>query len=307
MNITQSDFEPINQAELVQTQSGSKGNLYWRETWDRFRKDKLASVSLLFIVLVTLCAIFVPMGSPFEFDTVNMSKTNLAPNSTYLFGTDILGRDLWARVWVGTRVSLVIGVVGAMLPQIIGFVVGSTSGYCGGWVDMLIMGIVDVGVCIPSLVYVTLISLWMGSDPAAVVLAIAISSWMDTARMVRGRILQFRNREFVLAAQIQGASAFRLILKHILPNILGHIIVSVVSAVPMAIFMEAYLSFIGLGIASPMTSLGQLCKSGASIYRLCPYQLFIPGLMISLIILAFYILGNSLRDALDPQLRQKRN
>ncbi len=168
---------------------------------------------------------------------------------------------------------------------------------------MLIMRIIDIGVCIPSLVYVTLIMLWLGSGPAAIVLAIAITGWMDSGRVVRGRMLQFKNREFVLAAKTQGASSLRIIFRHILPNILGQQVVSISSAIPGAIFLEAYLSFIGLGIKSPMTSWGQLCQMGASFYRLYPYQLFIPGVLISVTILAFYLFGNCLRDALDPHLR----
>lgn len=307
MDITQADFVPLDPSARTQSLPSRRLTHYWWGTWNHLRRDKLACASALLILLVTLCAILAPMLSPLAYDYVDMPNMNRPPDGNYLFGTDTLGRDLWSRVWVGTRVSLLIGLAGAILPQLIGFAVGSIAGYCGGWVDIIIMGIVDIGVCIPSLVYVTLISLWIGSDPSAVVLAIAISSWMDSARMVRGRIVQFRSREFVLAAQIQGASAFRIITLHILPNILGHCIVSTVAAVPMAIFMEAYLSFIGLGVGSPMTSLGQLCKSGAGIYRLHGYQLFIPGLIISLIILAFYILGNSMRDALDPQLQLKRN
>ena len=145
--------------------------------------------------------------------------------------------------------------------------------------------------------------LFMGSGPVAIIIAIAMTGWMDSARVVRGRMLQFKNREFVLAARTQGASPFRIIFRHILPNILGQQVVSISSAIPGAILLEAYLSFIGLGIQSPMTSWGQLCQVGASFYRLYPYQLFIPGVFISVTILAFYLFGNCLRNALDPHLR----
>jgi len=306
-NISQRDFERIDPKKPPETERESAAKPYWRETLSFLLRDKLALASAVCVLTITLCAVFAPMKSAFLFDMVDMSNINLFPDGVHLFGTDALGRDLWSRVWVGTRISLIIGVAGAILPQIMGFAVGCAAGYCGGWVDLIIMGIVDIGVCVPSLVYVTLVSLWLGSSLFAVVFAIAVSIWMDTARMVRGRIMQYRNREFVLAAQLQGASPFRVIMKHILPNILGHILVSVVAAIPTAIFLEAYLSFIGLGIISPMTSLGQLCKSGSSIFRLYPYQLFIPGAVISLLILAFYILGNCVRDALDPHVRQMMN
>ena len=260
-------------------------------------------VSLAVITIIALMAVFAPILCPYKYETTDLLATNLGPCREHWFGTDSLGRDQWARVWIGARTSLLIGIGGAVVPQIIGIFLGGISGYFGGWVDMLIMRIIDIGVCIPSLVYVTLIMLWLGSGPAAIVLAIAITGWMDSGRVVRGRMLQFKNREFVLAAKTQGASSLRIIFRHILPNILGQQVVSISSAIPGAIFLEAYLSFIGLGIKSPMTSWGQLCQMGASFYRLYPYQLFIPGVFISVTILAFYLFGNCLRDALDPHLR----
>ena len=252
---------------------------YWRDVLRRITSDKVALVSFSFIVLITLVAIFAPMLSPYSHETTDLLHTNLPPSAEHWFGTDSVGRDLWARVWVGARVSLLIGLGGAIVPQVIGIFLGGLSGYFGGWVDMLIMRIIDVGVCIPSLVYVTLIMLWLDSGPVAIIIAIAITGWMDSARIVR------------------------IIFRHILPNILGQQVVNISSAIPAAIFLEAYLSFIGLGIKSPMTSWGQLCQVGAEFYRLYPYQLFIPGVLISVTILAFYLFGNCLRDALDPHLR----
>ena len=276
---------------------------YWKDALRRIKADKVAVFSFCIIAVIVLLAIFAPMLSNTNYETTNLLKTNLHPSSEHWFGTDSLGRDMWSRVWVGARISLLIGLGGAILPQLIGIFIGGISGYFGGWIDMLIMRIIDVGVCIPSLVYVTLIMLWLDSGPVAIIVAIAITGWMDSARVVRGRMLQFKNREFVLAAQTQGASPFRIIFRHILPNILGQQVVNISSAIPAAIFLEAYLSFIGLGIKSPMTSWGQLCQAGASFYRLYPYQLFIPGALISITILAFYLFGNCLRDALDPHLR----
>lgn len=278
---------------------------YWSDVFRRIKGDKVAIISLCIIGVISLMAIFAPMLSPYEYETTSLLETNLAPCRAHPFGTDSVGRDLWCRVWMGARTSLLIGLFGAIVPQFIGIILGGISGYFGGWVDMLIMRIIDIGVCIPSLVYVTLIMLWLGSGPVAIIFAIAITGWMDSARVVRGRILQFKNREFVLAAQTQGASSLRIIFRHIFPNILGQQVVNISSAIPSAIFLEAYLSFIGLGIKSPMTSWGQLCQVGASYYRLYPYQLFIPGILISLTILAFYLFGNCLRDALDPQLRDE--
>ena len=306
-----SEMELFNDSDFITLPQGeNKGDVmvrpsvsYWSDVWRRICSDRVAMVSLAVITIIALMAVFAPILCPYKYETADLLATNLGPCREHWFGTDSLGRDQWARVWVGARTSLLIGIGGAIVPQIIGIFLGGISGYFGGWVDMLIMRIIDIGVCIPSLVYVTLIMLWLGSGPVAIVLAIAITGWMDSGRVVRGRMLQFKNREFVLAAKTQGASSLRIIFRHILPNILGQQVVSISSAIPGAIFLEAYLSFIGLGIKSPMTSWGQLCQMGASFYRLYPYQLFIPGVFISVTILAFYLFGNCLRDALDPHLR----
>ena len=302
-NVTEKNFAPLNANRGLSDVIVRPSVSYWKDVFRRIKSDKVAMVSLSVIIIISLFAMFAPIFSKYGYETTSMLETNLKPGGSHIFGTDSLGRDLWARVWMGARVSMAIGVCGAIVPQLIGIFLGGISGYFGGWVDMVIMRIIDVGVCIPSLIYVTLIMLFMGSGPVAIIIAIAMTGWMDSARVVRGRMLQFKNREFVLAARTQGASPFRIIFRHILPNILGQQVVSISSAIPGAIFLEAYLSFIGLGIQSPMTSWGQLCQVGASFYRLYPYQLFIPGVFISITILAFYLFGNCLRDALDPHLR----
>ena len=276
---------------------------YAQDAWRRLKKNPVAMASIGVLILLVLMAVFGPMICGQDYTAMEPTMKNLGPSAEHWFGTDAGGRDLWTRVWVGARISLIIGLGGAIVPQIIGIFLGGLSGFFGGWVDMLIMRIIDVGVCIPSLVYVTLIMLWLDAGPVAIIIAIAITGWMDSARVVRGRMLQFKNREFVLAASTLGASPIRIIFRHILPNILGQQVVNISSAIPAAIFLEAYLSFIGLGIKSPMTSWGQLCQVGSEFYRLYPYQLFIPGVFISVTILAFYLFGNCLRDALDPHLR----
>ena len=276
---------------------------YWSDVLRRIRQDKVAMCSLIIIGIMVIMAIFAPIFSAYDYETNNLQAINLPPSAEHWFGTDQLGRDLWTRVWIGARVSLLIGLGGAIAPQIVGIFLGGISGYFGGWVDMLIMRIIDVGVCIPELVYITLMMLVLGSGPMAIIITIAVVGWMGAARFIRGRVMQFKNREFILAAKAQGASPMRQIFRYILPNILGQQVVSITAAIPGAIFTEAYLSFIGLGIKSPMTSWGQLAQTGSSLYRLYPYQLFIPGVLISVTILAFYLFGNSLRDALDPHLR----
>ena len=293
--LTDADFRFIPREGKAADQVVRPSVSYWADVFRRIRQDKVAMASLAVIAIIALMAIFAPM-----FSALNRLQP---PSAEHWFGTDQLGRDLWARVWVGARVSLLIGLGGAIAPQIVGIFIGGISGYFGGWVDMVIMRVIDVGLCIPELVYVTLMMLLLGSGPAAIIATIAMVGWMGAARFIRGRILQFKNREFVLAAKAQGAGPMRQIFRYILPNILGQQVVSITAAIPGAIFMEAYLSFIGLGIKSPMTSWGQLSQIGSSLFRTSPYQLWIPGAFISITILAFYLFGNSLRDALDPHLR----
>ena len=256
-------------------------------------------------LILILLAVFAPIFSPYRYDQTDLLSSNLSPSAEHWFGTDSAGRDMWTRVWVGARVSLAVGFIGAILPFLIGMFVGSVAGWFGGWVDMAIMRVIDIGLCIPSMIYVILILVYFGGGPQAIIIALAVMNWMGPARGYRGRILQFKNREFTLAAETLGATPMRIIYRHILPNILGNIVVSLTSFVPAAIFMEASLAFIGLGIAPPMTSLGQLASDGAGMYRTHFYQFIIPSLVISLIIFAFFMLGNCLRDALDPQLRDE--
>lgn len=303
VTLTAADFQPLPREQKAADQVVRPSVSYWADVFRRIREDKVAMVSLAVIVVIGLFAIFAPIFCPYDYSTNDLLATNQPPSAEHWFGTDQLGRDLWARVWVGARVSLLIGLGGAIAPQIVGIFIGGISGYFGGWVDMFIMRVIDVGLCIPELVYVTLMMLLMGSGPMAIIATIAMVGWMGSARFIRGRILQFKNREFVLAAKAQGASPMRQIFRYILPNILGQQVVSITAAIPGAIFMEAYLSFIGLGIKSPMTSWGQLSQIGSSVFRTSPYQLWIPGALISVAILAFYLFGNSLRDALDPHLR----
>ena len=301
--LTAEDFVPIPEESRKTDAIVRPSVSYWADVLRRIRRDKVAMCSLVIIGIMVVLAIFAPIFSPYDYETNNLQALNMPPSAEHWFGTDQLGRDLWTRVWIGARVWLLSSLGGEIAPQIVGIFLGGISGYFGGWVDMLIMRIIDVGVCIPQLVYITLMMLVLGSGPMAIIVTIAVVGWMGAARFVRGRVLQFKSREFILAAKAQGASPMRQIFRYILPNILGQQVVSITAAIPGAIFTEAYLSFIGLGIKSPMTSWGQLAQTGSSLYRLYPYQLFIPGVLISVTILAFYLFGNSLRDALDPHLR----
>lgn len=303
------DFTPVSFEERDAEQIVRPSTRYWPEVWKRLFKNKMAVFCLILIVLVILLAIFVPIFSPYNYDEANLSvdQINLTPSLAHPFGTDTTGRDMFTRIWVGARSSLLIGFLGALAPFIIGTVIGAAAGWYGGWVDMVIMRICDIMLCIPSMIYMILILIVMGGSVQSLVIAMAISGWMGSARSFRGRILQFKNREFTLAAKAQGASAGRIIFRHILPNILGNMAVGLSASVPGAIFMEAGMSYIGLGVTPPMTSLGQLSTTGVNYFLMADkFHLFLyPALVISVVIFAFYMFGNCLRDALDPRIRDE--
>jgi oligopeptide transport system permease protein len=276
---------------------------FWQDVMRRLLKNKVAMFGLACILTVLIFSIVAPLLSPYEYSNTDYANINSLPSAEHWFGTDTLGRDLWTRVWVGARISLLVGIFGAIVPSIIGIAIGGISGYFGGKLDMVIMRIVDICSCIPELIYVILIMIYLGSGPVPIIIAFAITGWMGSARNVRGLVLQLREQEFVLASRTLGASPARLIFKHLIPNTLGIVVVSITMAIPGAIFYEAYLSFIGLGVQAPMTSWGQLANAGVSVFRVFPNQLFIPAAFICVTMLSFNLFGDGLRDALDPKLR----
>lgn len=298
------DFTPVADRDAV-VDAIRPSMRYWPEVGRRLLKNKMAVFSMALLAVIVLLAIFVPIFSPYEYDATNLMAAKQKPSLAHPFGTDKVGRDMFTRVWVGTRVSLVIGVLGALIPYMLGMIIGAVSGWVGGKVDMIIMRVVDVMLCIPSMIYMILILIVLGGSPTTLIIALAMSGWMGSARAFRGRILQFKNREFVLAARTLGARPGRIIFRHILPNILGNMAVGLCSAIPGAIFSEAGMSYIGLGINPPMTSLGQLSSDGVNVF-LTQFHLFLfPSLIICLIIFALFMFGNALRDALDPKLRDE--
>lgn len=301
--LTDPKFEIIGITNTDQHVSTRPSISFWKDAWIRLVKNKVAMLGLGVIVLTAFMAIFGPFLSSHGYDTANLKNINAPMSQEHWFGTDTLGRDLWSRIWMGARVSLAVGVIGALIPCLLGMVIGGISGYFGGRVDMIIMRVTDIGMCIPQLIYVILIMIYFGSGPIPIIIAFAATGWMGTARDIRGLVLQLKEREYILASKALGASPIRLIFKHLLPNTLSILIVGLTMAIPSAIFYEAYLSFIGIGIKPPMSSLGQLVNSGISVFQTYPNQLFIPALLISFIMLSFNLLGDGLRDAFDPKLR----
>lgn len=297
------DFVFTGEKPTTSSHGSDKGLSYWADAKRRLLKNKVAMISLMFIIAIIIMSVVIPMVSPYTYEMQDLSNINAKPSKEHLFGTDSLGRDLWVRVWYGARVSMAVGVFGSIIPSIIGIIIGGISGYFGGKVDMVIMRIIDIVMCIPGMIYVILIMLYIGSGPVPLIISFAFTGWMGTARNVRGLVLQLKEREFVLASKALGASSASLIFSHLIPNTLGIIIVSMTMGVPGAIFQEAYLSFIGLGIAPPIPSWGQLANLGTAVFRIYPSQLLIPAVMISITMLSFNLFGDGLRDALDPKLR----
>ncbi len=278
---------------------------YWQDAWRRLKKNKVAMASLLVLILMAVMTIVGPMIAKFQFDAMNKGMENLSPNSTFWFGTDNLGRDLFARVWEGGRVSIMIGLVGAFIDTLVGVIYGGISGYMGGIVDDIMMRIIEILASIPYLVIVILIRVMFDKGGILpIIIAMCLTGWTYMARLIRGQILQIKEQEYVLAAKALGASPSRIIARHLVPNTLGVMIVAITFDIPSFIFGEAFLSFLGLGVQSPDTSWGALAQMGQQKMMFYPYQLIFPALAISITMLTFQLLGDGLRDALDPKLRQ---
>ncbi|QGU94951.1 ABC transporter permease subunit [Clostridium bovifaecis] len=224
-------------------------------------------------------------------------------NKQYWFGTDEFGRDLFTRLWKGGRTSFLIAFVAVIITVFIGIVYGGVAGYLGGTVDTLMMRFVEIIMVVPDLLYIILLLTVMKPGLGPIIIVLAATGWMQTAMIVRGEVLRLKNSEYVIAAEVLGADSKRIIFKHLIPNTMGPIIVNMTMMIPRMIFSEAFLSFIGLGIPAPMASWGSLVNAGASIFTQYPQQLLVPALALSLTMLAFNILGDGLRDALDPKLR----
>ncbi len=277
---------------------------YWQDAWRRLKKNKVALFSLLILAILILMCIIQPIISNGGYAIQNMADANQGPSAKHFFGTDNLGRDLFDRLWIGGRVSLIIAFVGTLVECLVGIIYGGISGYFGGKIDNVMMRIVEILNSVPYLIIVILIAVRLGNGIVPLLLALVITGWTGIARMVRGQVMQLKESEYVMAAKTLGASPFRIIMKHMLPNTLGIIIVYITFDIPSYIFAEAFLSFIGLGIQPPETSWGAMASAGQQVMQFYPSQLIFPSLAIALTMLAFNLFGDGLRDALDPKLRQ---
>jgi len=277
---------------------------YWQDAWRRLKQNRLAMIGLWVIVIITLIAVFGPMLSPYSYSDQSLFDQNMYVSKEHWLGTDDLGRDLLTRIMYGARISLTVGFLASLINLTVGVVYGGVSGYYGGHIDNIMMRIVEILSGIPLLLYVILLMVVLKPGLQNILIALGLVYWLGMARIVRGQILSLKEQDYVLAARTIGADNSRIIYKHLIPNAMGPIIVTATLNIPQAIFTEAFLSFIGLGVNAPMASWGVLANDALPSFRSYPWQLFFPAIAISITMLAFNFLGDGLRDALDPKQRK---
>lgn len=278
---------------------------YYRDAWRRLRQNRTAMLALVLLAVIVIMVIIGPALSGYAFEQIDKAAQNQSPGAAHWFGTDKLGRDIFARVWISGRVSLVIGIAGAFISSVIGCLYGGIAAYFGGRIDTIMMRIVEVLVSVPYLIVVIVLSLVLQNKGlGTLILAMTVTGWCNMARLVRAQLLSVRSEEFILAAQALGVPPRRIILRHMIPNTMSTVIVAITFDIPGYIFSESFLSYIGLGIQPPSTSWGAMASSAQAQLAFYPYQLFFPALMIALTMLCFTLLGDGLRDALDPKLRR---
>lgn len=298
-----SDFEPINTALLEIPTLPESSYSYWKDSWARLKKDKTVMVGFWTLATLVGLALIGPFLTPYSYYETHLSLKNSPPSSTFWFGTDELGRDLFSRVWWGARISLFVGITAASIDLAIGIIFGSLAGWLGGKKDECMMRLADILYSIPYLLVVILLIILIGSGLGAILLALTFTGWIPMARIVRGQILQLKQMDYAKAAFALGATQGRILFRHLLPNAMGSIITTMTFTIPTAIFAEAFLSFLGLGVQAPIASWGTMASDGLSALSYYPWRLFFPAFFISLTMLSFNLVGDGLRDALDPRLR----
>ncbi|MCR4630453.1 MAG: ABC transporter permease [Treponema sp.] len=313
MEVTTSEYKEMQKEQLFRKLSKEEKNdefiaieskTFFQSVKAEFTKNKRAVFGLIVLVIVVLMAILGPVFSPFSYEDQNIALRNAAPTAQHLFGTDKMGRDIFVRILYGARISLGVGIVAAIVNLILGTLYGGIAGYVGGKTDMVMMRFVDIIYSVPSMLYIVLIMLWLGAGVSSIILGISITCWIGTARIVRSQVKSLREQEFTMAAFVLGASPKRILVKHLLVNAMGPIIVNITLMVPQAIFTEAWLSFIGVGISAPKASWGTLCDAASELIMVYPMQTIYPLVAICLTIISFNFVGEGLERALDPKRKR---
>ena len=338
MKLNPDDFLPATNEEKESLVVMRESVSFWKDGFRRLRKNKVAMVSLVVIILIMILSFIVPSFYPYSYKTQIKGANNLAPMQysadelaridagesvfPHILGTDKMGRDYAIRVMMGSRISLMVGLIATAIILVIGSIYGSVAAFFGGWVDLVMMRIVDIIYTVPDVLLIVLLSFaikspleslaqvpgfgWVqtvGTNLISIFIVFALLYWVGMARMVRSQILMLKESEYVTAARALGAKNGRIIKKHLLTNCIGTLIVTTTLQIPSSIFTESFLSFLGLGVAVPLPSLGSLASEAINGINTYPYLLFIPSILISLIILSFNLLGVGLRDAFDPKLK----
>lgn len=304
-------FRPIDPARQQSDVIERPSLGIWKETFLSVIKNKLALLGLVLLMLIIFFALFGPVMVPYSASQQELTNSNQAPSADHWFGTDDLGRDMWARTWQGARVSLTIGFVAAFIDLVLGVIIGGVSGYMAGRgkmgdrIDNILMRIVEVLYGIPYLLVVILLMVIMEPGITTIIIALSITGWVGMARIIRGQILQLKSQEYVLAAEKLGTPHAKIISRHLLPNTFGIIIINLTFTIPTAIFAEAFLSFLGLGVQAPFASWGTMANDSLGVILSGQWwRLFFPGFMIALTMFAFNSFGDGIQDALDPRARK---
>lgn len=294
-------FEKLDDSEKNAEKIAYESSTYLQDAWKRFKQNKLALIGLVFLLIMLVLSIVVPMISPYTYDGQDMTLQHAGASMEHLLGTDKFGRDMLVRIMYGGRISLAVGFAVAVISLFVGVVYGAISGYCGGKVDMVMMRIVDAMYSIPDMLYVIMVVVAMGANFLSIMIGVCLTFWMDMARQVRSQVMTLKEQEFSLAAFVLGASRSRILFKHLIINSMGPIIVTVTMIVPRAIFYEAFLSFLGIGIAAPQASWGTLANDAKGLVSTYPMEVIWPVLAICLTMLSLNFIGDGLGDALDPK------
>ena len=294
-------FEKLSDSEKNNEFIAVQSKTYFQDAWAHFKKNKLALVSLCFLFVMVALAILVPLLSPYTYDGQDLTLRNDPPSLSHPLGTDKFGRDIFVRLMYGARISLSVGFAAAFINLFLGVVYGGVCGYFGGKLDMVLMRIADIIYSIPSMLYVIMVMLIFGSNIFSLLLALSVSGWIGMARQVRTQVMSLKEREYAQAARVMGASHRRILFKHLITNSIGPIIVNTTLMVPQAIFTEAFLAFVGIGISIPQSSWGTMANEARSLIQSYPIQMLWPVLAISLTMLSLNFIGDGLNEALDPR------
>ena len=292
-------FNPIDKSEQDSEFIAMEPRSFWHDVWDRFRSNRRALIGFIVLLLIVLLAVLGPFFSPYPYDGMG-TEVNCGPSAAHWFGTDALGRDLFTRVLYGIRISLFVGFVSTLINCAIGVLYGGVAGYVGGRTDAVMMRFVDVLYAVPSLLYIILLMMMFGANVGSIMLGMCISGWVGIARLMRTQVISLKGRESVLAAYTEGAGPARILFKHMFSNAMSPILVQATLAIPQAIFQEAFLSFIGMGISAPQASLGTLAQDARMYMAIYPHQMVCPIVMICIIIFALNFISEGLSEALDP-------